>query len=271
MYRIKTWGRTDRGQVRSNNEDSFLVKPHRNGTLLVVADGMGGGVAGEAASQMVIDELESVFTPLPFNNELASRQLEMALYRVHLQIREVALLRHGGAPMATTCTAAWLADDGRVTMAHVGDSRLYHIHEGRIVQRSQDHTVAAELIRGGMLSEDEAETHPHRHILSRSVGGQELLRLDPLQRFKMEKGDALLLCSDGLSRHLNLMDIMDIGGREGCGPRYVDALIEESNRRGGYDNITAVLAVFGKLCVFQKPRLLRSMPRIMGDSIPVTH
>lgn len=271
MYRIKAWGRSDAGQVRSMNQDAFLVKPHRNGMLLAVADGMGGGVAGEVASRMIIDELESVFSPMPFNNELASRLLEMAFYRVHLRIREESLLRFGGSPMATTCTAVWLTDDGRVSLVHVGDSRLYQVQEGCLVQRSQDHTVVAELIRGGMLSEEDALHHPHRHILSRSVGGNDLLNLDPLQQFSLKKGEALLLCSDGLNRHLNDADIFEIGLHSGCSQRFVDSLIEETNRRGGYDNVTAILAVYGKWCGIHRPRLLRSMPVSQPETAQTSH
>lgn len=271
MYRIKAWGRSDIGRVRAKNQDAFLVKPHRNGMLLAVADGMGGGVAGEVASRMVIDELESVFTPLPFNTELVCRLLEMALYRVHLQIREEALLSHGGAPMATTCTAAWLSDDGRVSLAHVGDSRLYLVRGGILSQLSQDHTVVAELIRGGMLSDEEARHHPHRHILSRSLGGNDILSLDPLQQFRLRRGDALLLCSDGLSRHLSEEDIALLGRSEGCGQRFVDALIDEANRRGGHDNITAVLAVYGKWCGLRMPRPIRSMTSPLLDGVQISH
>lgn len=271
MYKIRAWGRSDVGRVRTCNQDAFLVKPHKTGILLAVADGMGGGVAGEVASQMVIDELESAFSPLPFNNELASRLLEMALYRVHLQIRETALLQYSGAPMATTCTAAWLSDDGRVSLVHVGDSRLYQVHDGMMIQRSQDHTVVAELIRGGMLSDEEALSHPHRHVLSRSIGGNDLLRLDPLQHFTLKRGDALLLCSDGLNRHLNETDMAEFGRRDGCGQRYVDSLIEEANRRGGLDNITAVLAVFGKWCGIRRPRPIRSLPRQVLQAVQMSH
>lgn len=271
MYRINAWGRTDAGRVRSKNQDAFLVKPHKNGMLLVVADGMGGGVAGEVASHMVIDELESAFTPDPFNSDLACRLLEMALYRVHLKIREEALIKYGGAQMATTCTAVWLADDGHVSMAHVGDSRLYHVQDGILAQRSHDHTIVAELIRGGMLTDEQAMVHPHRHILSRSVGGNDLLSLDPLQLFKLNKGDALLLCSDGLDRHLNIKEISELGRREGCGQRFVDSLIEEANRRGGHDNITAVLAVYGKWCGLRKPRPLRSMPGAFLETASQSH
>ncbi len=271
MYKIKAWGRTDIGRLRSNNQDAFLVKPHRNGMLLAVADGMGGGVAGEVASHMVIDALEAAFSPVPFNNELVCRLLEMALYRVHLQIREEALQNYGGAPMATTCTAAWISDDGRVSMAHVGDSRLYHVSDGVLAQRSQDHTVVAELIRGGMISDEEALVHPHRHILSRSVGGNDLLRLDPLQHFKLKRGDALLLCSDGLNRHMTAAEMAEHERREGCGSRLIDSLIEEANRRGGHDNITAVLAVYGKWCGLRKPRLIRSMPKLMLEKVQLSH
>ncbi len=271
MYRIRAWGRSDAGQVRAVNQDAFLVKPHKNGMLLAVADGMGGGVAGEVASRMIIDELESVFTPMPFNNELACRLIEMTFYRVHLQIREESLLKFGGSPMATTCTAVWLADDGRANLVHVGDSRLYQVHEGKLIQRSTDHTVVAELIRGGMLSEEDALSHPHRHILSRSVGGNDLLNLDPMQQFKMEKGDALLLCSDGLNRHLNDSDIFEIGLHNGCSQRFVDSLIEETNRRGGYDNVTAILAAYGKWCGIRMPRLIRSMPLSLMDTALTSH
>jgi serine/threonine protein phosphatase PrpC len=76
-----------------------------------------------------------------------------------------------------------------------------------------------------------------------------------------------LICSDGLSRHLSPEDMAKLGGREGCGPRFVDALIEEANRRGGYDNITAVLAVYGRLCVFQRPRLIRSLPATAPERV----
>lgn len=218
--------RSDIGLHRRTNEDAYIVKP----PLYAVCDGMGGAQAGEVASRMAIDALAAgVAEGLSLG--AAAQAANAAVYA---RAREDV----DYAGMGTTLTALLLeGSSGR--FAHVGDSRAYLLRAGELHQLSEDHSLVAEMVRGGRLSEEEAAAHPHRSILSRALGTEPTVRVDEFT-VEFRSGDVVLLCSDGLSgpvpaaaiaRAMSLDDV-DAATRE---------LVDAALRQGGPDNVTVVL------------------------------
>lgn len=224
---------TDTGRQRRENEDSMYVRA----PVFVVADGMGGAQAGEVASQMAVEafkqDLPDSGTP---EERLASRVRE-ANRQIH-DLAQADRERHG---MGTTLTAAYLGEDSRLAIAHVGDSRAYLFRDGKLQRLTQDHSLVGELMRKGKLTEEEAEEHPQRSIITRALGADSTVEVDTWT-YPVRDGDILLLCSDGLTSMVTekeITDILDVAGSlEEAAPR----LIAEANAAGGRDNITVVLS-----------------------------
>jgi protein phosphatase len=216
--------------VRDNNEDAVFPTSSGNGddgALLIVADGMGGHVAGEVASRIAI-------------NAAASTSLEPAdrVAAGNRAIREEVARDPSLEGMGTTMTL--LSIEGDVaTVGHVGDSRAYLLREGELAQLTEDHTVAAELVAMGQLEPAEAASHPQRHMLTRTLG---LTRFVNVDEFKIDlvAGDRILVCSDGLTE---MVDDERIGTALGDGTpdEVVWKLVEMANEAGGVDNITVVV------------------------------
>ncbi len=220
---------SDIGLHRRTNEDAFIVAP----PLYAVCDGMGGAQAGEVASRMAIETLAAgVADGLPL-----AAAAEAANTAVYGRARED--VEHAG--MGTTLTAV-LLEGSSGHFVHVGDSRAYLLRAGDLLQVSEDHSLVAEMVRGGRLSAEEAAVHPHRSILSRALGTEPTVRLDEFT-VDFEDGDVLLLCSDGLSGPVSAAAIA-----QSMSLKDVDAataeLVEEALRQGGPDNITALVLRF---------------------------
>jgi len=223
------------GMVRDQNEDS--VYPSSSGesdeaVLVIVADGMGGHVAGEVASRIAV-------------NAAASSDLD-ATDRVaagNRAIREEVARDPGLEGMGTTMTLLEI-DDDVATLAHIGDSRAYLLRGGELTQLTADHTVAAEYVAKGELSPEEAATHPQRHMLLRTLGLTRFVNVDEVE-VQLEEGDRILLCSDGLTE---MVRDTDIGEKlaKGTPDEVVWELVEMANDAGGVDNITvAVVEAIG--------------------------
>ena len=230
------WGTgTDSGRVREHNEDSLF--PPTSGSsggpvVLMVADGMGGAVAGEVASRLAVeaassDEGDTTIEPIA--------RVTSANEAVIAATHEDPSL----AGMGTTMTLMQLHSDGTADFAHVGDTRAYLLTEGAMRLLTTDHTLINELIQLGKITPKEAEHHPHRHMLTRVLG------LGPIviDEFSVElhPGDRILLCSDGLTTMVadfTIEQILDAG--EGVEPTSW-ALIEQANTAGGVDNTTVVV------------------------------
>ena len=235
-------GDSDVGRLRQANEDRFVVTGITGGgTLLIVCDGMGGHEGGQVASQVAIT---TVAEALKERSGMPPPQaLFEALNLAHEAVRREALAR-SLMGMGTTATVAWVFEE-RAWVGWVGDSRLYQLREGLVIEKTSDHTKVQRLISEGRLAPAEAVTHPEAHVLERALGGigdaQPEVWNEPLN---LQKGDVLLLCTDGLHDMLNdalLFRIME--GKEP--PEAVRLLIDRANRNGGHDNVTAVVAVLG--------------------------
>jgi PPM family protein phosphatase len=235
--RISTFAATDVGQVRRGNEDSHF----RGATVVAVADGLGGHQAGEVASAIAIEplaELDGQAFPTP---EEAREALVGAIRKANQAVIAKAVSDSAFWGMGTTMTAAAVAGDRWLQLAHVGDSRAYLLRGGRLRQLTTDHTVVGELVREGRLTADEAAHHPERSVLTRAVGLDPQLEVDALPPLELSVGDQVLLCSDGLTDPLAEGRITEILLAEGDGQAACQALIAAANAAGGPDNVTVVL------------------------------
>lgn len=234
---MRVGGASDVGRVRTINEDAFWFDDR----LLIVADGMGGHVAGEVAAAVALETVKEAIGSLRLQpgapvQELVRSAVREANRRVFERAR-----RDGLDGMGTTLTMAVVVD--RVAyVGHVGDSRAYHIQKERMVQITEDHSVVAELVKTGGISAAEAHTHPYRNLLTRALGTTPDVVAD-LYSVSLDPGEGLLLCTDGLTAVLTDEEIYRVLEQcrdpDACARRLVDL----ANARGGPDNITAVVAL----------------------------
>lgn len=226
------WGSaTHQGMVRQNNEDSLY--PDRSGesdgpAVLMVADGMGGHVAGEVASRLAINAAAS--STLDPGDRVAA---------ANRAIREEVARQPDLQGMGTTLTLVELTPEGTARFGHVGDSRAYLFRGGELRQLTDDHTVAAEYVALGQLTVEEATGHPQSHMLTRCLGLTRFVNVDEFD-LELEAGDRLLLCSDGL----NLMVAPDGIVENLTGGTADEAawkLVEVANKAGGHDNTSVIV------------------------------
>jgi protein phosphatase len=216
--------------VRDQNEDSVFPTSSGESTdevLAIVADGMGGHVAGEVASRIAINAAAS--------SDLRPTDRVAAGNRA---IREEVARDPGLEGMGTTMTLLRVEDD-TATIAHIGDSRAYLLRDGELRQVTEDHTVAAEYVAQGQLSPEEAASHPQRHMLLRTLGLTRFVDVDEVE-VDLAPGDRILLCSDGLSEMVRDGAIGKILA-DGTPDEVVWNLVETANDAGGVDNITVVV------------------------------
>jgi serine/threonine protein phosphatase PrpC len=231
MLRIaEHWHGSDLGRQRQGNEDNYFVRA----PLFVVADGMGGAQAGEVASEMAVASFDE---GLPDGSPGAAlvKVIEEANRRIHERSRSEELR----AGMGTTLTAAYVGEQ-EVTIAHVGDSRAYLWREGDLIRLTRDHSLVGELVARGKLTEEQAEAHPQRSVITRALGPEPSVEVD-LDVYGARAGDVFLLCSDGLTSMVHepkLKPILESADGLTSAGR---ALIGAANKAGGRDNITVIL------------------------------
>lgn len=243
MIELDIGKRTDLGRRRGNNEDYlgvFLARSSgeelRRGVLLVVADGMGGHAAGEIASRTAVDALGAAYFAESASD--VSGALAWSLRRANEAVLEQAALEPDRVGMgATLAVAVVLAS--QLTFSNVGDCRVYLLRRGQLSQLTRDHSLVADLLATGKITAQEAEHHPMRNVVTRSVGNQPDLEVELYPSVDLEAGDTILLCSDGLS---GMVPADRIGQLLNLRPAQAatDALIAEANNEGGHDNITAI-------------------------------
>jgi serine/threonine protein phosphatase PrpC len=231
MLHIAEWAqRTDPGRARRENEDAFHVDP----PLFVLADGMGGAQAGEVASRLATE----AFSELPSDGN-AEERLAAAGRAANERIHEMARTHRDQAGMGTTITAA-LAGGREVTIAHVGDSRAYRLRGGRLEPLTRDHSLVQTLIEQGRLSEEEAQHHPQRSVITRALGIEPRVEVET-HTYPARPDDVYLLCSDGLT---DMVDEETVGRIIAGADSLEDAsgaLVDAANAAGGRDNITVLL------------------------------
>jgi len=222
---------TDVGRMRSHNEDSVLAQP----PLFVVADGLGGHEAGEVASSIAVETLRD-HAPRRADSNALGRAVRAANREVIRAAREGI----GKSGMGTTITAA-IVEGGCIAIAHVGDSRAYLLHGGVLQRLTQDHSMVADLIRKGELTEADARIHPNRSVITRALGTDVNMAADTFD-VDATAGDRLLLCSDGLTGMLEDTRIAEILGGHRDPASAARALVDAANEAGGHDNISVVIA-----------------------------
>ena len=222
---------TDIGQVREGNEDSYLVVE----PLYAVADGMGGHRGGEVASSLALETVQGMFERREGSLAEQVAEANRAVFDRSQSDRKVS-------GMGTTLTAAQV-DGNRVHLVHVGDSRAYLLRGGELTQITEDHTLVHRMVMEGEISEEEAETHPHRSILTRALGVDQNIQVDEGD-LEVAPGDRLLLCTDGLTGMVPEGQIREILLESRDPQEAVDKLVKVANRAGGIDNITALILDF---------------------------
>jgi len=223
--------RTDTGRQRRGNEDAYFARS----PLFAVADGVGGAQAGEVASQIAVEVLSQ---GVPEGGGSIEERLRARVEEANSRIAELARADERRAGMSTTLTLAYVGED-EVSVVHVGDSRLYRLRDGVFERLTDDHTLVDELVRSGKLTQQEADQHPQRSIITRALGSE---GIDPDSRtWPARGGDVYLICSDGLT---GMVDEARVGELLQAAPSLSAAartLIDAANDAGGRDNITVVL------------------------------
>jgi serine/threonine protein phosphatase PrpC len=221
---------SDLGRQRQGNEDNYFVRA----PLFVVADGMGGAQAGEVASEIAVEAFDG---GLPDGSpaEALAEVIREANRRIHERSRSDE--QHSG--MGTTCTAAYVGESD-VTVAHVGDSRAYLWRGGDLVRLTRDHSLVGELVARGKLTEEQAESHPQRSVITRALGPESDVEVD-VDVFGARDGDVYLLCSDGLTSMIHEPGVKPVLERSGNLEDAGRNLIAAANDAGGRDNITVIL------------------------------
>ena len=226
--RVEAGVATDKGRVREGNEDAYLVEP----PLYAVADGMGGHRGGEVASQLALETIAELFRKgdMPLTEQV--REANRAVFERSGTDRAVA-------GMGTTLTAA-LVQGELAHLIHVGDSRAYLLRAGTLRQLTEDHTLVNRMVKAGEITAAEAEVHPHRNVITRSLGTEADLDVDE-QDVGLLEGDRLLLCSDGLTGMLTEEQVQAILEATPAAQEAADRLVRAANNAGGVDNITVVV------------------------------
>jgi protein phosphatase len=281
MSSLLMTGRTDPGMVREHNEDCFLTVPESG--IAILADGMGGHLAGEVASAMAIDrvthsllhafaEMHRALPESGNSESFESAALVEAIKAANSAIHAASMNRPEQAGMGTTIVAASFHDN-LLTVAHVGDSRLYRYRHGVLNQVTEDHSMVQELLRRGLMTAEEARTSVNRNLVTRALGVDPSVEVEVKEQ-PFENDDIYLLCSDGLNDVLLDEEIAAILAQH---PEDLDAatqqMITDVNARGGPDNVSIVLVRTGGRFARatgsgQTPRRGRKKPTSMDDNSP---
>lgn len=240
---MNQWGLTDRGNVRAQNQDYFtIVRFSPEHALAVVCDGMGGAKSGNVASRLATDvfirEVKRTWNAF-LDDDALRRMLVDAVELANRAVYEHAQLSEDFSGMGTTLVAAFVKTDLAIAV-NVGDSRAYLLREQGVTRITEDHSVVQLMVRRGEITEEEARTYPGKNLITRAVGTEPRVSCDVFT-LRVAPGDAILLCSDGLSNLLTdqelLFEVVHAVHKEQC----CQHLIEIAKDRGAPDNITAVL------------------------------
>ena len=233
-----TWAtRTDPGLVRDHNEDAVLPEAGTDGSddhlVTAIADGMGGHAGGEIASETAISTVAAVAGDAAIRIEAAN-----------LAVLDAASHRPRLSGMGTTLTVGIFDGRGTLQIGHVGDSRAYLLRDAKLTRVTTDHSFVGEMLATGRMTEEEAEVHPYRSVLTRAVGLEATVEVD-VHRLDLADGDRILLCSDGITAMIDDDAIRSVLTTEPDSGRAAEALITIANAAGGADNITAVVVDVG--------------------------
>ncbi|MGE8204132.1 Stp1/IreP family PP2C-type Ser/Thr phosphatase [Heyndrickxia sp. NPDC080065] len=233
---------TDTGRIRQRNEDNGGIFTNSTGDCLaIVADGMGGHNAGDVASKMTVDLFnQSWESSLKFNTaESAENWLNERISEVNLTLFEHANNHAECEGMGTTLVAAIFTADF-ATIANIGDSRCYILNENGFQQITEDHSLVNELVKTGIISKEDADSHPRKNVVLKALGTEQKIEAD-IKTILIEDGDYLLLCSDGLSDKITEIQMREVLETDNTIEVKAQTLIDMANQNGGEDNITIIL------------------------------
>jgi len=238
---MKTLGNSDIGRIRQNNEDAFRFGSFDDGvTWAVVCDGMGGAAGGQIASSIAADMVGKKIEKC-YNRSMSESSLEnmllSAITTANVTVYDRAIADEFLSGMGTTIVAA-VIKNGVASIAHVGDSRAYLIHEGALQLLTKDHSLVQEMLDNGQITEEEFENHPVKNIITRALGVAEQVEIE-FDTTELQKGDVLFLCTDGLSGTVSKQEMLEVYSKYSF-DQFTSKLIERANRAGGKDNITVV-------------------------------
>ncbi|MEI6613360.1 MAG: Stp1/IreP family PP2C-type Ser/Thr phosphatase [Chrysiogenales bacterium] len=263
---IHFFAKTDIGKVRSANEDYFLSeKITAKEFLFIVADGMGGHQAGDVASTLASETFSNTYKSLRNKNAAIMESMEMAIRKANDVVFEKAAADIEKRGMGTTFSAMIIADM-KAFIVHVGDSRVYLIRKSKIKKITTDHSFVEKLVEEGRISPEEARDHPQKNVLYMSLGARENLTPEILNAIILENGDALIMCSDGLSNMVTDETLMKIV-MDDYPEAAANALVKLANINGGADNITLQIVRIGSLETLEKTkpiRVVKSSKKIFG-------
>lgn len=268
---VRSFGITERGRVRTSNEDQFLIAEltktlrisqtslseplaehsAEQGHVFLVADGMGGHAAGEKASalavaaveQFTLNQLKWFFKPDGPDAQRVLADFQAALRQADSRIMEAQAQHPELKGMGTTLTMAYQLN-WQLCVLHVGDSRAYVYRDGDLHQLTQDHTITAQLVRMGQLNAEEAERHRLRKVITNVVGGDQAGIQVEAQTLELKPADRILLCSDGLTEMVSNDEMAAVLDALDAPELACRTLVERANDAGGRDNITVVIAAF---------------------------
>ncbi|MBI3297750.1 MAG: Stp1/IreP family PP2C-type Ser/Thr phosphatase [Elusimicrobia bacterium] len=250
MRELEMSGKTDPGKVRERNEDALSMAPELG--LLAVADGMGGHNSGEVASGLAVDTISAFAKDLlgkgrnavPEGSDASlstrARQLTHFIQSANTVIFEKSRAFKKDHGMGTTIVAV-LADDKTLTVAHVGDSRLYLLRQGKLERLTEDHSLVQDQVRHGLITQEQAEKSHLQNILTRALGTEALVKVD-VSDHPVMGGDVFMLCSDGLTKMVPEPEMARVMGSGKEAIQIVDTLIAMANEAGGVDNVTVAVA-----------------------------
>ena len=234
---------SDKGIIREQNEDfwNIVLDNKGNPIAFIIADGMGGHKAGDVASRMAVEiisqEICRGFEAI--NSSTTIGFLEKAVNLANDEIYKYALLNLNGTGIGTTLTLG-LIHSGKITIAHIGDSRFYMVRGGTIQSMTRDHSFVGELVEKGVLDQEEARNHPLRNQITRALGYEKNIEID-FYNIDVKKGDMYLFCTDGLTVKVSSGELLTMLEQEKDLNVILKNMVELANQRGGDDNITAII------------------------------
>lgn len=245
---MRAAGLTDVGKVRSINQDSFEIVEDKH--IYIVADGMGGHAAGDQASRIAVKTILEILTAYDFGSESSGEDdtengmsveelVRYALQEANEQILLASLSNQHLQGMGTTAIVT-VENKGNLFVGHIGDSRTYLIRNQQLTQITEDHSVVQQLVKAGAISEEEAQVHPYKNVITRCLGMQANVEPDTLE-MPLQSGDRVLMCSDGLSNMVSNQVMQQIVNDNPDPLPACEKLIALANENGGTDNITVVL------------------------------
>ncbi|WP_353892163.1 Stp1/IreP family PP2C-type Ser/Thr phosphatase [Proteinivorax hydrogeniformans] len=236
---MKIGGKTHCGYQREINQDYFVYGRNGSFSYIIVADGMGGHLAGEIASKKAVNFLAN---ELENNDDII--QLKTLIEQVNEELYKISNEKESLKGMGTTLSVV-IISNGYLNVGHVGDSRVYLLRDKQLLQLTNDHSLVADLVRHGQLTEEEAEKHPQRNVLTQAVGTDSIIEVQS-RSHRLKSYDKILLCTDGLTKCLTDTEIAELM-MESEVEDICDKLIGAALNQGGTDNVTVAIADVGDI------------------------